>query len=226
LKVGDIKAVSIKWTRTKPGCSGTCPTVEADTVAFTGEPKLTALVDRVLAFMTGVDKDHRGPYQSIDEYTQFFWQTAQARDSTAFKASVRDVTPAVIAIELHTTQNVTGAAHAIPATQFLNWQRREQRVLALDEALAPGKRADFDALLRAAHARWMADFSEAKRDPATFKRMWPFQESDNFALTQDGLVVKYDAYSIAPYSAGQPELVLPYDTLKGILLPQWMPAKS
>ena len=40
--------------------------------------------------------------------------------------------------------------------------------------------------------------------------MWPFQENDNYALTRDGMVIKYPAYSIAPYAQGEPEISIPY----------------
>lgn len=39
-----------------------------------------------------------------------------------------------------------------------------------------------------------------------------------------GLVVKYDAYTIAPYSHGQPEILIPYERLRGVLRPEFIPA--
>jgi hypothetical protein len=40
---------------------------------------------------------------------------------------------------------------------------------------------------------------------------------------RDGVVVKYDAYAIAPYADGQPELLIPYTVLHGILRPAFLP---
>ena len=54
--------------------------------------------------------------------------------------------------------------------------------------------------------------------------MWPFQENDNYALTRDGMVIKYPAYSIAPYAQGEPEISIPYSELRGILKPELLPA--
>ena len=48
-KVGDLSTERIKWSSDKPGCKGDCPRIEIDSVAFPGIPKLTALVDHVLA---------------------------------------------------------------------------------------------------------------------------------------------------------------------------------
>ncbi len=222
-KVGDLSTERIKWSSDKPGCKGDCPRIEIDSVAFPGIPKLSALVDHVLAYMTGTDANRRGPYETLSEYTQYFWSTARARDATFFKASVKDTVGDVVSIELHTEQFLTGAAHGIPATQYLNWERSRGRVMALDEALIPGRHAEYVAALQRAHAKWLASNADAKRDPAAYSKMWPFQESDNFALTRDGIVVKYDAYSIAPYSYGEPELTLPYADLRGILKPELLP---
>lgn len=222
--IGELNVEKIQWQGTKPGCKGQCPSIEIDSVGFPDIPKLTALVDHVLAYMTGVDPDSPRPYQTISEYTQYFWQTAQSRDTTIFNASVKDVSPNIIALELHTGQYLTGAAHGIPATQYLNWQRAQERVLALDEALLPNQHAAFVQALQRAHQTWLTHNEDAQRDRAAYDRMWPFQESDNFALTRDGVVVKYDAYSIAPYSHGEPELLIPYAELHGVLRPEFMPA--
>lgn len=223
-QVGGLEIEKIEWEGTKPGCKGRCPSITIDSVGFPQIPKLTALVNHALAYMTGVDPGQPRPYQTISEYTQYFWQTAQALDTTIFKASVKDVSPAIIAVELHTGQYLTGAAHGIPATQYLNWQRAQERVLALDEALLPNQHPAFVAALQRAHTVWLAHNEDAQRDPASYDRMWPFQESTNFALTRNGVVVKYDAYSIAPYSHGEPELTIPYAELHGILRPEFMPA--
>lgn len=222
----DVKVESVKWTKTKPGCKGECPRIEVDSVAFPEIPKLTALVDHVLAYMTGVDRNRRGPYETLNEYAQFFFQTAQPRDETWFKASVKDTVGDIIAIELHTGQYVTGAAHPIPATQYINWQRSKGRVLALGEAILPGRGPQFVEALKAAHARWLKTNDDYKRDPAAYDKLWPYEPYDNFALTREGMTVKYDAYSIAPYSYGEPELQIPYKDLVGILRPEFIPARN
>lgn len=220
---GDVRIERIKWTRTKPGCSGECPKIDVDSVALPGIPKLTALVDHVLAYMTGVDRNRTGPYETLDEYAQYFFQTAQSRDQTWFRASVKDTVGDIIAIELHTGQYLTGAAHPIPATQYMNWERGKGRVLALNEAILPGRGQQYVDALKAAHARWLKTNEDAQRDPAAYDKLWPFTPSDNFALTRQGMTVKYNAYTIAPYSYGEPELQIPYKELVGILRPEFIP---
>ncbi|WP_459618655.1 RsiV family protein [Bordetella sp. 2513F-2] len=214
----------VRWSGSKPGCSGECPRIEIDSIAFPGIPALTERVDQSLAAMTGVDANLRGRYQTLAEFIPYFWATAQPRDVTIFNAKVKDVVGDVIGVELVTGQYLTGAAHGIPATHYLNWQRSTGRELTLEDLLIPGRRDGYVQALRDAHQRWLATNEDARRDPAAYDRMWPFQETDNATLTRDGMVVKYDAYAIAPYSHGQPELTIGYDALRGILRPEFLPA--
>ena len=81
---------------------------------------------------------------------------------------MRDTVGGVVAIELHTEQFLTGSAHGIPATQFLNWELGRGRVMALDEALIPGRRAEYVAA--AGPAKWLQGNAEARRDPAAYDR--------------------------------------------------------
>jgi hypothetical protein len=226
VSLGDVNVQTLHWQTIKPSCKGDCPRIEVDSVAFPDIPRLSELIDHVLAYMTGVGNNRPAPYTTLAQYAEYFWQTAQARDATYFQAKVKEVVGDIIVIELRTEQYLTGAAHAIPATQYLNWQRSHARVLALDEALLPGRQEEFVAALRQAHERWLGQNAEAMRDPVAYNRMWPFQENRNFALTHAGVVVKYDAYTIAPYSQGQPELVIPYDKLRDLLKPQFLPAAA
>ncbi|TAL90812.1 MAG: DUF3298 domain-containing protein [Candidimonas sp.] len=216
----------IKWQHQKPGCKGECPTIKLDSIAFPGLTKLTELVDHALATMTGTSTKGVQPYDSIAGYQDYFWKTAAPRDSTLLSAKTRYRNKNLTVIELNTWQYFTGAAHGISATQFLNWDNNRHIVLALEQILQPGKLPGYVAVLRAAHKKWLAGNADARRDPQTYNRLWPFQVSENFAFTDHGLVVKYDTYQIAPYYFGQPELLLPYSALRDILQPQYLPAPA
>jgi len=214
----------LKYKHSKPDCKGECPQIEVDSLVFPGVPILTELVDHALAVMTGTSTDHPQPYDTIRQYEEYFWQTAAPRDSTMFSAKARYRNQHLTVIELNTWQYFTGAAHGISATQFLNWDNNSGKVLGMTDILQPGAHDRYEQALRAAHGRWLASNPDAQRDRAAYDRLWPFQPSDNFALTDTGLVVKYDSYQLAPYSHGQPELTIPYSELQGILKPEFMPA--
>lgn len=214
----------VKWEHRKPGCEGDCPTIKLDSVVFPGIAKLTELVDHALAVMTGVGTSSTPPYVTIKEYETYFWETAAARDSTVLAAKTRYRNKYLTVVELNTWQYFTGAAHGISATQFLNWDNATGKVLGLANVLEEGKQDAYLAALKEAHARWLAKNPDAMRDPDAYNRLWPFQASSNFAFTDGGLLVKYDSYQLAPYSSGQPELLIPYDRLRGILRPEFVPA--
>ncbi len=214
----------LKWTHIKPGCQGECPQIEVDSLVFPGIPILTELVDHALATMTGTSPDSPHPYDTIAQYEDYFWKTAAPRDSTVFSAKTRYRTKHLTVIELGTWQYFTGMAHGINATQFLNWNNQTQKVLGLADILQPGQESAYIAALRQAHTRWLATNQDAQNDPATYNRTWPFQPSENFGFTDGGLVVKYQSYEIAPYSHGQPELLIPYGELTGVLKPEFLPS--
>jgi len=212
-----------EWEHTKPGCKGECPRLHAKTLIFAGNNKLTELVDHGLAMMTGIGQERVPPYQTIAEFEKYFWNIAAPRDEVDLIAQARYRSRDLTVIELTTYQYFTGSAHGITATQFLNWDNNAQRVLGLADILRPGQDKNYDQALEAAHRQWMQGRNEID-DPDRWLRMWPFQPSDNFAFTDQGLVVKYDSYEIAPYSSGQPEILIPYADLKGIVRADYLPA--
>lgn len=216
-------AQQVKWKRAKPDCRGECPTLEVDTLVFADTPALTRLVDYALAMMTGVNDQGHPPYDDIAGFEDYYWKVAGSRDSVLLVAKLRYRSKFLTVIELDSWQYFTGAAHGIGATQFLNWDNARQGVVPLDHVLAPGGRARFDAALRRAHAQWLATQPDAQADPETWNRLWPFQASDNYAFTDQGMVVKYDTYELAPYSHGQPELLIPYAELDGVLKVDYLP---
>lgn len=214
----------VKWERKKPECSGECPTIKVDSIVFPGIPKLTQLVDHALAVMTGVSADRPQPYDSLAQYEAYFWKTAAPRDSVVFSAKTPYRNKNLTVVELNTWQYYTGAAHGISATQFLNWDNASEKVLGLANVIRPGQRDAYLAALKQAHAQWLSTNPDAQRDPAAYSRIWPFQPSENFGFSDAGLVVKYNSYEIAPYSSGQPELLIPYSALQDILRPEYIPA--
>lgn len=215
-----------QWKRSKPGCNGECPTLEVNTLVFAGNPELTRLVDHALAVMTGVDSDRPPAYDTIEGFEQYYWQVAGSRDSVVLAAKLRYRSKFLTVIELDSWQYFTGAAHGIGATQFLNWDNNRRGVVPLEAVLAPGGLAQFHEALRRAHGRWLEKQPDYPADPDTWNRLWPFQPSSNYAFTDQGIVVKYDTYELAPYSYGQPELLIPYSELEGFLRVDYLPIRQ
>ncbi|WP_269499378.1 RsiV family protein [Castellaniella sp. S9] len=213
----------VAWSHVRPGCEGECPKLVVDSLAFPGHRMLTELVDHALATMTWLDQDEPVPYFTIAEYEPYFWRTAGPRDETWLQARTRYRNRHITVVELDASQYRTGMAHGISGTQFLNWDNEARKVLALDDVLVSGGRAAFDEALRRAHARWLQDNPAAREDPLNYDRLWPFRATDNFALTDLGVVAKYQSYQIAPYSSGHPELLVPYTELRDVLRSRYLP---
>ncbi|HEY0297498.1 MAG TPA: RsiV family protein [Bordetella sp.] len=224
LQTGDVRTVPVRSEQSRPGCRGEdCPEIKIVSVAFPDMPGLTAAVDHGLAGMTWVDENLRGSYQDLSGYIAYFWRTARSGERTWLQASLRGVVGDVLSVELGTSQQLAGAAHSIPATRFLLWRRSTGKEIGLDDVLVAGRHAQFVAALRLAHGQWLQAKPGYREDPKGYAKLWPFVESDNVALTPQGLVVKYDAYTIAPYSDGEPEIVLPWDTVRAFVRPEFLP---
>lgn len=113
----------------------------------------------------------------------------------------------------------TGGAHGMTAVAYVNWDRQLARVIHLDDMLLPGQKPAFYAELKRAHTAWVKQHDDA----IAYEAGWPFDKSDNVALLPDALMVKYQPYSIGPYSEGTPELAVPYAHLKAVLRPEYLP---
>lgn len=214
----------VKLAGKRPGCSGECPELHVDSLVFPGMPRLTQLVDHALASMTWLDNSQAAPYDTIESYEAYYWQTAGPRDYTDLVARTRYRNRSITVLELNAGMYRTGMAHGMTGNQFLNWDNHAGKALTIDDLLAPGARPAFEAALREAHAQWLLESPIAKDDPKNYSRMWPFVVTDNVGLTDMGLAVKYQSYEIAPYVAGQPELLIPYSRLQDILRTQYLPA--
>lgn len=214
----------VKSDSKKPGCSGECPTLKVDSLVFPGNTALTKLVDHALATMTGTSRSTPQSYQNIAEFEAYYWRVAAPRDATVLEAKTVYRNRNLTVLELNSYQYFTGAAHGISATQYLNWDNRSERLLSLDDILLPGGREIYLQALREAHDTWLASNKDAQENLAAYLRIWPFQPSNNVALTDMGIVVKYDSYELAPYASGQPELRIPYSALRAALRPEFIPS--
>tara|TARA_R110000851_G_scaffold332391_1_gene508460 strand:+ start:167253 stop:168071 length:819 start_codon:yes stop_codon:yes gene_type:complete len=216
----------VEWEKTLPGCEGECPRIQVKSLVFPGVPILTDLVDHALATMTGVSEERNPGYTTIEAFESYFWKTAGPRDEVILNAETRYRNRYLTVIELDSWQYLTGAAHGIAATQFLNWDNANQKVLGIRNVLQPNQYDAYVEALRRAHQRWLQTQPDARENPEEYNRLWPFQPSDNYGFTDTGLVVKYDSYAIAPYASGQPELLIPYSELNGVLRPEFIPAPT
>jgi hypothetical protein len=214
----------LNWEHTRPGCSGECPSVTLKSLIFPGVGSLTQLIDQQLAAMTSLGAENQPTYTSIAQFETYFWSAAGPRDETFLSAKIRYANKALTVLQLDSWQYYTGAAHGNSVTRFLTWHNTKHKTLQLSDILIQGRHDAYLAALQKVHEQWLLVQPDAKHDPTGYRRLWPFQPSDNAALTDAGLLVKYNSYDIAPYASGQPELLIPYPALKGIVRPEYLPA--
>ena len=107
----------------------------------------------------------------------------------------------------------SGGAHGMPATQWLNWDLAKDREVKLSDVIAPQQENAFWQLAQVEHQNWL----EAMSADEGFRQNWPFQRSEDFRFTQDGLVLRYGVYTLGPYSMGDVELVMPREKLSGLI---------
>ncbi|MBM7061202.1 DUF3298 domain-containing protein [Pseudomonas sp. UL073] len=213
----------IAFEHSPAGCQGeSCPLVNIDTLSFAEQPALNALIERSLLEMT-VDGPGAPLPPSLQAYERNFLAEAQPGWSSYLQAKVREQHDGLLILEL-SSYLATGGAHGMPGRRFINYDRKLEKPLSLQDMLLPGQEDAFWKLAQDAHRRWLA--AEKLDQDADYQKTWPFQETANVALTRGAVLLKYDVYSIAPYSSGHPELKIPYPQLNGVLKPQYFPGRG
>lgn len=206
----------------KAGCKGDdCPLVNIETVHFAADPKLDALIEQRLLKMTVNSPDDKlAP--SLNAYREQFLRTADTRNSMYLQAKVREQHDGLVIVEVSSYLD-TGAAHGEPGRGFINYSRILHKELSLTDMLLPGQEQAFWNTAKVAHNSWLIN-SQMDRDPE-FVKNWPFQKTPNVALTSNGVVLKYNVATIAPYALGLIEMTIPYARLTGVLKPELAPAR-
>ena len=115
-----------------------------------------------------------------------------------------------------------GGAHGSSAQQYGNFDLSTAQQILLDDIVLAKQKA---ALERAAYAVFKEWVIEAKlaENVSDYEQAWKFYLSDNFYLSQQGLILQYAEYEIGPYVVGLPKLVIAYEDLDGILKPEYLP---
>lgn len=161
---------------------------------------------------------------SLDEFTQS--QMADLPADSMLHYSI-DVQPEYLGhvgdFELFEVSSYLylGGAHGMPYVEYVVLDSQNKRRLDLDDLLIAAAKPKFEALAYDAYKNWVKDFTN---DVAEYEKNWPFSMTDNVSLNDQGVVLKYQSYAIAPYASGQPELVIPYNKLAGVLRPQYLSA--
>lgn len=213
-----VQPKRIAWEHAQPGCAVRCPLINVDTLHYHDEPRLNAEIEARLLRLADPDRQFP-PADSLLAFERSFLPAAEPGWSNYLQAKQRDSHGSIVVIELSSYLDRRGA-HGLPGRGFINYDRREDRVLGLEDMLLPGRADAFWAVVAEAHQHWLQR-NELDQD-AEFLAQWPFKPTEHVALLKTQLLLKYDVYAIAPYSSGHPELTIDHGRLEGILKPQYL----
>jgi len=115
-----------------------------------------------------------------------------------------------------------GGAHGSTAQRYYNFDLKQQKQIQLHDLLKSKQKANLEKLAHEAFTTWIID-SKAANDAKEYEQAWPFHLTDNFLLTEQGLILQYAEYEIGPYVVGLPRLIIPFDKLNGVLKPEYLP---
>lgn len=114
----------------------------------------------------------------------------------------------------------TGGAHGMPYSEYLIFDQQSKKQIQLADMLQPNKKPRFKALAYDAYKKWV---KTVDNDVKNYEKNWPFTLSDNVTLTDKGVDIRYQHYSISSYAYGMPVLSIPYEKLGGIIKPRFIP---
>ena len=108
-----------------------------------------------------------------------------------------------------------GAAHGSYHREFVNFDMKTRKRIALDQLLVAGSQQKVLNILYDQNAEWLQSHHIEKDK---------LQLSDNFYYGVNGVVFVYPLYELASYAEGMSELTLPYYQAKGVIKPQFLPS--
>lgn len=205
-----------------PNCSSPdeCTSVMIRREVFADRPALNdAIYEQLLKQLQGNGESGTAPLDSLDKVAQKFIDDAAAESGISAahwelngdaKKLMRRGDVLTIAVNSYL---YTGGAHGMPVSRWLNWNIAEQKQLALSDVIASGKDQEFWEAAEEAHKQWL---DSQKVDP-DFRNNWPFARTEDFKLTDEGIVLLYGVYTLGPYSMGEVELTLPREKISGLL---------
>lgn len=117
----------------------------------------------------------------------------------------------------------TGGAHGMPFSEYLIFDTSTNKQIQLADILQVNQKPRFKTLAYDAYKKWVKTVAD---DVSSYEASWPFTLNDNVTLTDKGIDIRYQHYSIGPYAYGMPVLSIPYSQLNGIIKPHFIPKQD
>ncbi|MCR8560586.1 DUF3298 and DUF4163 domain-containing protein [Mucilaginibacter sp. BJC16-A38] len=201
-----------------------CTVVKFKYPDFTGQKKLN---DTIVQKLVNLFQLSEKPDTSLKELSKNFmanYLSAIKENSAEMFYSLDCYTKIIRQDSSLTTLEIggysyMGGAHPSSFTGFINWNTKADKIITLDDLIAPVNKAKLASI-----AEHIFRASEKLADTASLANNYFFKDNkfalnDNFSITPTGLRFLYNQYEIKPYAAGTTELIIPYAKIKSLLLP-------
>ena len=153
---------------------------------------------------------------ALDEFRQWLSAGVKEPGSTIWMThTITFATDELISVLFYVDGYVTGAAHPFHYSHSLNYDTSAVRMLELGDLFLPG--ADYLAELSRyslvdLERQGVLEWEEGAQPlPENFQR---------WNLDARGLLISFDAYTIAPYAAGPHSVLIPYEELRDVADPE------
>lgn len=117
----------------------------------------------------------------------------------------------VLCVHLNFDTYSFGAAHPFAFSHFLNFNLGTGNVIKLDELMQPGYKSK---LTEIAEKNFIHQNGE---EGWHISEQNKFQLSDDFAITEKGLLFSYNPYDIGPYVMGAPDVLINYEEISSLI---------
>ena len=128
-------------------------------------------------------------------------------------------TPELLSVRVD-AESYTGGAHPLASVTLATYELPSGRPLSLPELVATDQAEAFRAAAERSFRRTRGLEPKASLEAAGF---WfegdRFRLPTNWAVTADGLLLRFEAYDVGPWSMGASEFVLTPEQLRGLLRP-------
>lgn len=109
----------------------------------------------------------------------------------------------------------SGAAHGIYHIEYVNFDLKAKKRLALQDILDKGSEQKVLDALYEANTNWLYNRQIEKAQ---------LKLSDNYYYGANGIVFVYPLYELASYAEGMTELRLPYESVSGLIQAKYLPS--
>ncbi len=211
-------AQTINWER-QALCGRTdCTLVNVATLHYPDDPQLDALINQALLQLAGAPPQ-ASSNNPLELFTDQLFQRQPVGREVWLQAKQVAQRNDLLTIEL--SSYVKTGEKGWPGRSFIHYSRPQGRSLQPSELFVPGQEFAFWNVARKAHLGWLQ--RERLLERPGFVQQWPFRRTQNLALLDDRLRLKYEVNSLAPLQMGHPVLDIPYSELEGVLRPEFMP---